>query len=73
MSMDSARTVWAEDSNLDADTVEALTEIAEEARARGLEVDLGPRDVFSGWPIELELVGADDLAERVREIDAHRP
>lgn len=70
MTMDHARTCWAEGTGLDDDTVESLTEIAEEAQRRGLEVDLDPRDVWSTWPAELAHAGADDLADRVREIEA---
>jgi len=70
--MEAERTAWAEDTGLDDATIEALTLVAEEASARGLEVFLDPRDPFSEWPPELEGAGAQDLAERCHEFYAVR-
>lgn len=69
--MDSARTAWAEGiEGLSEEQIEALTIVSEEAARRGLDVDLDPRDAWSSWPPALDDAGADDLADRVREIAA---
>jgi hypothetical protein len=74
--MDSARTAWAEGTGLDAETIEALTVIAEEAFRRA-QMDetraelplLPPGDVWNAWAPELDAFGYDDLADRVRALD----
>ena len=65
--MESERTCWAEGMGLTTDEVEALTLVSEEARRRGLDLDLDPRDV-DGWAASLSAAGADDLADMVREV-----
>lgn len=64
------RTCWAEGVGLTQEQIEALTLISEEVKARGLEVGLDPRDVWAAWPPALSEVGAVDLADRVRQIEA---
>lgn len=67
--MDSARTCWANGTELSNESVEALTLVSEEAQRRGLVVDLDPRDVWQAWPVALAAVGANDLADQVRAIE----
>jgi hypothetical protein len=76
MAMASERTCWAEGANLVAETVEALTLIAEEAFRRAsanpgrAELPLlPPGDVWGCWPAELDAFGYDDLADRVRALE----
>lgn len=65
----SERTCWAEGTGLLPADVDALTLVSEEAKRRGLEVDLDPTDVWSTWAAALEEAGAPDLAARVLEIE----
>lgn len=73
MAMQSERTCWAEGTGLDEPTVEALTEICEEARERGIETYLPPGDVWGAWAIALEDAGAPDLAARVTALEMEDP
>lgn len=74
--MDSARTAWAEGTEIDAETIEALTVIAEEATARAIAGGCGeppmlpPGDIWNAWAPELDSFGFEDLADRVRALDA---
>jgi len=66
MTMDHARTCWAEGYGLPDEAIEVLTEIAEEADRRVAGIDLATGDL-SEWRLRLEEAGLSDLAERVRE------
>jgi len=77
MSMDSARTAWAEDLGLTEVEVEELTLVIEESWRREREdgarrAELPPGDV-DAWPLVLEEVGHADLARRVQEIREETP
>lgn len=73
--MDSARTAWAEGTGLDAETIEALTLISEEAARRAVDEGipespmLPPGDVWNAWAPELDSFGYEDLADRVRALE----
>jgi len=66
------RVAWAEGQGLDKDTIELLTEIAEEADRRlGADRPAGfvlPADDVASWGLLLDDAGLEDLAQRAKEI-----
>lgn len=67
MTMASEQTVWAEGLGYTDAQVEALTIIADEAKARGFEGALPPGDP-SEWACALDAAELADLAQRVRDL-----